>query len=120
MERKTELEGSPESEKSAAASLRSEEQSENLTDHPNYWYSHQKTRRLDGGWALRPLLRRLVPGNGLVWAVQRLLGELGTGQSGWQGRDHPRGLGSRSLRLAGQRLPGSLESGASWVEGAIL
>ena len=29
--------------------------------------------------------------------VQRLLGELGTGQSGWQGRDCPRGLGSGLL-----------------------
>jgi len=49
MEKSTELEGSPDSEKSMAVSLRSEGQSENETDHLNYWDSHQKQRCLGGG-----------------------------------------------------------------------
>ena len=36
----------------------------NPTDHLNYGHSHQKLRRLGGGWAPRPRLQRLVPGLG--------------------------------------------------------
>ena len=37
----------------------------NPTDHLNYGHSHQKLRRLGGGWGPRPRLQRLVPENGL-------------------------------------------------------
>ena len=40
------------------------------------------------------LALEISPGNGLGWAVQRLPGGLGSGQSDWQGRDHSGGLGS--------------------------
>ena len=36
----------------------------NPTDHLNYGHSHQKLRRLGGGWAPNPRLQRLVPGLG--------------------------------------------------------
>ena len=36
----------------------------NPTDHLNYGHSHQKLRRLGGGWAPNPRLQRLVPGKG--------------------------------------------------------
>ena len=36
----------------------------NPTDHLNYGHSHQKLRRLGGGWASNPQLQRLVPGKG--------------------------------------------------------
>ena len=75
-------------QKSTAVSLSSEEQSENQTDHLNYWHSHQKPRHLGGGLALRPRLQRLVPPNGLGWVVRRLLGGPGTGLSSCRGRDY--------------------------------
>ena len=50
MERSTKWEESPDAEKCTVVSLRSEEQSENWTDHPNYLHSHQKPRGFDGGW----------------------------------------------------------------------
>ena len=87
MERSTELEGSPDAEKSTAVSLRSEEQSENQTDHPNCW--HQKQRRLGGGWALRPRLQRLVLGE---WAG------VGSAETAW-------GTRNRSVGFAGKRPP---------------
>lgn len=74
MERSTNLEESPDAEKSAAVSQSSGKQSENQTDHLNYWHSRQKLRCLGGGSAPRSWLRRLLPGNGLGWVVQRLLG----------------------------------------------
>ena len=52
----------------------------NPTDHLNYGHSHQKLRRLGGGWAPNPRLQRLVPGKG-------------TGDA-WMGAGH-RDLGSR-------------------------
>ena len=70
----------------------------NPTDHLNYGQSHQKLRRLGGGWAPRPRLQRLVPGLG-GGAERKLLG--------------------RSLNhLKGQRLPGRLENKAVAEEGS--
>ena len=110
--------GSPDAEKSAAISLRSEEQSENETDHPNYWHGHQKQRFLGGGWALRPRLE-VSPWE---WAG------LGSVETAWgtrnqsvrfAGKKPPQGSGKQSVGGALQRLPGRLESRVSWVEAAI-
>ena len=43
-------------EKSAAASLRTEKQSERHTDHLNHLHGQQSLRILGGGWALRQAL----------------------------------------------------------------
>ena len=69
----------------------------NPTDHLNYGHSHQKLRRLGGGWAPRPRLRRLVPkkGPGDAWGggwaprprLQRLvpgLGGRGRAETAWE------------------------------------
>ena len=76
-EKSTESEGSPDAEKSTAVSVSST--TGTVTEN----------RRLGGGWAPRPQLRRLVPGNGngLGWVVLRLLGGPGTGLSSSRGRD---------------------------------
>ena len=39
--------------------------------------------------------------------------------AGLAGKRQPRGTRKQSVTLVGNRLPGSLESRASWVEGAI-
>jgi len=54
MERSTESEGSPDSEKSATEGLGSKKQSESHIDHLNHWQKHQKPRHLGGGWTMRP------------------------------------------------------------------
>ena len=82
MERSTELEGSPDAEKSAAVILRSEKQSENRTDHLNYWHGHQNLRHLGGDWALR------------LW-LWRLPGGLGSGPSWWR-EQYAKGWGVES------------------------
>ena len=80
MERSTESEGSPDAEKSAAVSLRSEKQSENQTAHLNYWHSHQKPRCL--GWGLgtetsalevSPWERAGVDGGETAWGTRNWL-----------------------------------------------
>ena len=117
MERSTKSEGSLDAEKSTAVSLRSEEQSENRTDHlllaqsPNSetlgWglgtqtlapeVSLQEQAGVDG-------METACTRNQRVWlAGQRLTGET----RNW------------SVMLVGQRLPGRLQSRVSWVEGAI-
>ena len=63
-ERSNEPEESPDAEKSVAVSWSTEKPIKNPTDHLNYGHSHQKLRRLGGGWAPRPRLQRLVPGLG--------------------------------------------------------
>ena len=92
-------------QRSVAVSWSSEKQSENQTDHLNYGHSHQKLRRLGGGWAPRPQLQRLVPGKGL-------------GGAGWN-RDGLGGLETSLSSLTGQRLPGRLESRALAVAGTV-
>ena len=74
-ERSNKPEESPDAEKSVAVSWSTEKPIKNPTDHLNYGHSHQKLRRLGGGWAPNPRLQRLVPGKGLGGgAEQRLLG----------------------------------------------
>ena len=85
-ERSTELEESPDAEKSVAVSRSSEKQSENQTDHLNYGHSHQKLRCLGGGWAPRPWHQRLVPGKGLV---------------GWGGAETAWGYRNQSVKFDG-------------------
>ena len=63
-ERSNEPEESPDAEKSVAVSWSTEKPIKNPTDHLNYGHSHQKLRRLGGGWAPNPRLQRLVPGLG--------------------------------------------------------
>lgn len=63
-ERSNEPEESPDAEKSVAVSRSTEKPIKNQMDHLNYGHSHQKLRRLGGGWAPRPRLQRLVPGLG--------------------------------------------------------
>ena len=55
-ERSNEPEESPDAEKSVAVSWSTEKPIKNPTDHLNYGQSHQKLRRLGGGWAPRPRL----------------------------------------------------------------
>ena len=59
--RSNEPEESPDAEKSVAVSWSMEKPIKNRTDHLNYGHSHQKLRRLGGGWAPNPRLQRLVP-----------------------------------------------------------
>ena len=90
-ERSTEPEESPDAEKSVAVSQSSEKQSENRTDHLNYGHSHQKLRRLGGGWAPIPRLWRLVPGKGI--------GRWGGAETAWETRKQSiAGGGSNTLR----------------------
>ena len=103
-ERSNEPEESPDAEKSVAVSWSSEKQIENRTDHLNYGHSHQKLRRLGGGWAPRPPLWRLGPGKGL-------------GRQGWS-RDCLGGLETGLSSLMGQRLPGRLENKTVTEEGS--
>ena len=100
-ERSNEPEESPDAEKSVAVRWSTERLIKNRTDHLNYGHSHQKLRRLGGGWAPRPRLQRLVPGKGLSGA-------------GWSG-DCLGGLETGLSSFTVQRLPGRLESRASWV-----
>lgn len=88
--RSTEPEESPDAEKSVAVSRSSEKQSENPTDHMNYWHSHQKLRRLGGGWAPIPQLLRLDPGKwlGVGREDQRLLGRYRLLGRSRRGRDY--------------------------------
>ena len=97
-ERSNEPEESPDAEKSVAVSRSTEKPIKNPTDHLNYGHSHQKLRRLGGGWAPNPRLQRRVPGLG-GGAERKLLGR------------------SRN-QLTGQRLPGRLENKAVTEEGS--
>ena len=118
MDGSTKSEGSPDAEKSASVSLRSEEQSENRTDHLNYWHRHQKWRHWVGAGHetsaldISPQKWAGVGGVESSWGIRNLLVRVA-------GKRPPRGSRKQSIRLAGQRLPRSLESGASQVEGAI-
>ena len=97
-ERSNEPEESPDAEKSVGVSWSMEKPIKNPRDHLNYGHRHQKLRRLGGGWAPRPRLRRLVPkkGPGDAWGgggwaprprLQRLvpgLGGRGRAETAWE------------------------------------
>ena len=116
-ERSNELEESPDAEKSVAVSWRTEKPIKNPTDHLNYGQSHQKLRRLGGGWAPNPRLQRLVPGKGLgdawVGAGHRDLSSEGwsprggRGRLGWGWAPRP-----RLRRLVPKKGPGDAWVGA--------
>ena len=103
MERSTELEGSPDTEKSAAVGLRSKKQSESRTDHLNYWHSHQKPRC--SGWGRAPRLR-------LQEVSPQELAGIGSVETVW-------GTRKQLVGLAVQRQPEGLGSHVLQVEGAI-
>ena len=103
-ERSNEPEESPDAEKSVAVSWSTEKPIKNQTDHLNYGQSHQKLRRLVGGWAPSPQLQRLVPWKGL--------GGRGGLETAWGG------LGTGVSSLTGQKLPGRLENKAVAEEGS--
>ena len=88
--------------KSKRSNLRSEKQSENQTDHLNYWHSHQKPRCLG-----RAGHRGLRSGG-----YSRERAGVDSAETAWGTRKWPTGL-------VWQTLPGRLGSRASWVEGAI-
>ena len=95
----------------------------NPTDHLNYGHSHQKLRRLGGGWAPNPRLQRLVPGKGpgdaWVGAGHRDLSSEGWSPGkGWGGGAERKLLRRSRNRLTGQRLPGRLENKAVAEEGS--
>ena len=103
MERSTESEGSPDAEKSAAVCLRSEEQSENQTDHLNYLAQSPRTETLGWGLGTETSALEISP-----WE-----------QAGVGSAETACGTRNRLVGLAGKRLPGRLESVASWMEGEI-
>ena len=81
-----------------SVSQSSEKQSENQTDHLNYWHSHQETEMLGWWLSTKTSSPEVSPLKGAgVGSVETAWGGLGTGLSG----------------LMGQRLPGRLESRAS-------
>ena len=98
-ERSNEPEESPDAEKSVAVSWSTEKPIKNPTDHLNYGHSHQKLRRLGGGWAPRPRLRRLVPGKGWGHGVEwRLLGRSRNQSVKFEGAETARETRKQSCR----------------------
>ena len=73
----------------------------NPTDHLNYGHSHQKLRRLGGGWAPNPRLQRLVPGKGPgdAWVGA---GHRDLSSEGWSPRG---GRGTPGLGLGTETSP---------------
>ena len=115
-ERSNEPEESPDAERSVAVSRNTEKPIKNPTDHLNYGHSHQKLRRLGGGWAPNPRLQRLVPGKGpgdawvglgtVTSALKVGPREGAGGRLGWGWAPRP-----RLRRLVPKKGPG----GAAWV-----
>ena len=92
----------------------------NPTDHLNYGHSHQKLRRLGGGWAPNPRLQRLVPGKGpgdaWVGAGHRDLSSEGWSPRG--GRGTPGlGLGTETSppKVSPQERAGGRRLGGGWA-----
>ena len=100
-ERSNEPEESPDAEKSVAVSWSTEKPIKNPTDHLNYGHSHQKLRRLGGGWAPNPRLQRLVPGKGPgdAWVGA---GHRDLSSEGWSPRG---GRGTPGLGLGTETSP---------------
>ena len=59
------------SQKSATACLRTKNKSERRRDHLNHWHRRHSLRCSGGGWALRLMLWRSVPGSRLALVVWR-------------------------------------------------
>ena len=119
-ERSNKLEESPDAEKSVAVSWSTEKPIKNPTDHLNYGHSHQKLRRLGGGWAPNPRLQRLVPGKGpgdaWVGAGHRDLSSEGWSPRG--GRGTPGlGLGNETSppKVSPQERAGGRLGGGGWA-----